>query len=80
MRSRRGRVPPSVRVACVQRFVIEENIHRFEVRLKTEADPHMREVIGDLLHDERMKLEALLGVVRSPPAPRAGEPPPADQG
>jgi hypothetical protein len=71
-----------VRVACVQRFVIEENIHRFEVRLRSEADPHMREVLGRLLHEERVKLEALLGLVRSPPASQAGETPSpsADQG
>lgn len=54
----------------MQRFVVEENIHRFEIRLRTETDPHMRGVLEGLLQDERAKLSVLFGI--TPPAAEDG--------
>jgi hypothetical protein len=56
----------------VQKFVLTENIHRFESMLMTEADPVRRSMIERLLQEERAKL---LGSVAHPPTDGVNLPP-----
>ncbi len=43
-----------------QSWIIEENIGRFENRLKAETEPFRRKVLEDLLVAEREKLKSIL--------------------
>jgi hypothetical protein len=64
----------------MQRFITQENIHRYDALLKGEIAPEQRTLLESLLEEERSKLGALdvLGPDSHPGEPHSNNPAPGE--